>query len=76
MDASSQLEITVRKGARVNRIRGIVMLIAAALAIAKGWQIHRGEMAVLAYGLGAMALTVGVWHLTRKPSPSRPQPRA
>jgi hypothetical protein len=66
------------KGAHVNRIRGIVMLIAAALAIAKGWQIHRGEMAVLAYGLGAMALAVGVWHLTRKPSPSRPElgPRA
>jgi hypothetical protein len=42
------------------------MLIAAALAIWKGWQIHRGEMAVLAYGLGAMALAVGVWHLTRK----------
>ena len=39
---------------------------AAALAIAKGWQIHRGEMAVLAYGLGVMALAVGVWHLTRE----------
>jgi hypothetical protein len=62
------------KDARVNRIRGIVMFIAAALAIAKGWQIHRGEMAVLACGLGAMALTVGVWHLTRKPSSHRPQP--
>jgi hypothetical protein len=60
---------------RVNRIRGIVMLIAAALAIAKGWQIHRGEMAVLAYGLGAMAVAVGVWHLTRKASPPlRPRP--
>ena len=42
------------------------MLIAAVLAIGKGWQIHRGEMAVLAYGLGVMALVVGVWHLTRK----------
>jgi hypothetical protein len=75
MDASSPLEKPGRKGTRVNRIRGIVMLIAAALAIAKGWQIHRGEMAVLAYGLGAMALVVGVWHLTRKASPPRPQPR-
>jgi hypothetical protein len=54
----------------MNRIRGIVMLIAAVLAIWKGWQIHRGEMAVLAYGLGALALAVGVWHLTRKaPAP-------
>ena len=59
----------------MNRIRGIVMLIAAALAIWKGWQIHRGEMAVLAYWLGAMALAVGVWHLTRKAPAPRPQPR-
>ena len=50
----------------MNRIRGIVMLIAGSLAIWKGWEIHRGEMAVLAYGLGVMALAVGVWHLTRK----------
>jgi hypothetical protein len=56
---------------RVNPIRGIVMLVASALAIWKGWQIHRGETAVLAYGLGALALALGVWHLTRK----TPQPR-
>ena len=56
----------------MNRIRGIVMLLAAAVAIWKGWQIHRGEPAVLAYGLGALALALAVWHLTRKP----PQPRA
>jgi hypothetical protein len=55
----------------VNRIRGIVMLLAAAVAIWKGWQIHRGEMAILAYGLGALALALAAWHLTRKP----PQPR-
>ena len=59
------------KDAGVNRIRGIVMLLAAAVAVWKGWQIHRGEMAVLAYGLGALALAVGVWHLTRK----APRPR-
>jgi hypothetical protein len=59
------------KDARVNRIRGIVMLVAAALAMWKGWQIHRGETAVLAYGLGALALALGVWHMTRK----TPQPR-
>jgi hypothetical protein len=77
MDASSAAwKKHRRKDALVNRIRGIVMLIAAALAIGKGWQIHRGEMAVLAYGLGAMALAVGVWHLTRKAPPPRPQPRA
>ena len=68
---SEERETTPQKGARVDRIRGIVMLLAAAAAIWKGWQIHRGEMAVMAYGLGALALALGVWHLTRKP----PQPR-
>jgi hypothetical protein len=50
----------------VNRIRSIVMVLAAGVALWKGWQIHRGETAVLAYGLGAIALALGVWHLTRK----------
>ena len=51
------------------------MLIAAALAIWKGWQIHRGEMAMIAYGLGALALALGVWHLTRKAPQRGPTPR-
>jgi hypothetical protein len=42
------------------------MVLAAVVAIWKGWQIHRGETAMLAYGLGALALVLGVWHLTRK----------
>lgn len=50
----------------MNPIRGIVMLLAAAVAFWKGWQIHRGETAMLAYGLGALALAMGVWHLTRE----------
>lgn len=50
----------------VNPARGIVMIVAAAFAFWKGWEIHRGETAVLAYGLGAMALLLGLWHLTRK----------
>jgi hypothetical protein len=47
------------------------MLLAAAIAIWKGWQIHRGETAVLAYGLGAMAMALGVWHLTRQDAANR-----
>jgi len=48
------------------------MLIAAAIAFWKGWQIHHGETAVLACGLGAVALVLGVWHLRRKmPAPRR-----
>jgi hypothetical protein len=49
------------------------MLLAAAAAIWKGWQIHRGETAVLAYGLGALALALAVWHLTRKAPAPRPK---
>jgi membrane protein YdbS with pleckstrin-like domain len=52
--------------ARVNRIRGFVMLLASAVAAWKGWQIHHGERAMMAYALAALALAVGVWHLTRK----------
>ncbi len=47
------------------------MLVAAALAVWKGWQIHRGETAVLAFGLGALALALAIWHLTRKPPRAR-----
>jgi hypothetical protein len=52
-----------------------MMLLASAVAIWKGWQIHRGETAILAYGLGAMALSLGVWHLTRKALPARELPK-
>ena len=57
----------------MNHFRGIMMLLAAAVAIWKGWQIHRGETAVLAYGLGAIALALGIWHLTRPSGPRFPQ---
>ncbi|MGA9063363.1 MAG: hypothetical protein WB341_17085 [Terracidiphilus sp.] len=58
----------------MNQVRGIVMLLAAAAAIWKGWQIHRGKTAVLAYGLGALALALAVWHLRRPPRrPPRPR---
>jgi hypothetical protein len=54
----------------MNRVRGLVMLLAAAVAVRKGWEIHRGETAALAYGLGLLALALGIWHLTRKaPTP-------
>jgi hypothetical protein len=43
------------------------MLLAAGVAIWRGWQIHRGPYAALAYGLAVLALALGVWHLTRKP---------
>jgi len=50
----------------MNRLRGILMLLAAGVAAWKGWQIHHGERAVMAFGLAVLALTLGVWHLWRK----------
>ena len=48
------------------------MLLAAAVALWRGWQIHRGPYAQMAYGLAALALVLGVWHLKRKPPEPRP----
>ncbi len=50
----------------MNRVRGIVMLLAAGFAAWKGWKIHTGTHAWMAYGLAAAALGLAVWHLTRK----------
>ena len=47
------------------------MLLAAAIAIYRGWKIHTGHTAWLAYGLGALALGLAVWHLTRPTPPKR-----
>jgi fumarate reductase subunit D len=47
------------------------MLVAAAVAVWKGWKIHTGSHAWMAYGLAALALALAVWHMTR-PSDARP----
>lgn len=52
---------------RANPIRGVFMVLAACLAFLRGWQIHFGRMALLAYGLGAAALALAVWHFARRP---------
>jgi hypothetical protein len=60
-----------RKVDAMNRVRGFVMLLAAAFAAWKGWKIHIGSHAWMAYGLAALALGMAVWHLTRKPDAPR-----
>jgi|HubBroStandDraft_5_1064220.scaffolds.fasta_scaffold1982599_1 hypothetical protein len=47
------------------------MLLAAAVAIWRGWHIHNGRTALLAYTLAALALALAVWHFTRKPPQRR-----
>jgi len=55
----------------MNRFRGVLMLLAASVAFWKGWRIRaNGHSPLLAYGLGALALALAVWHMTR-PEPQR-----
>lgn len=52
----------------MERVRGVVLLLAAGLAIYRGWQIHIGRYSLMAYGLGALSFCLALWHLTRKES--------
>ena len=51
----------------MNRVRGFLMLLAAGFALYRGWKIHSGHYAFMAYGLGVLALALAIWHLTRQP---------
>jgi hypothetical protein len=55
----------------MNHFRGVLMLLAACVAFWRGWKIHTGHVALLAYGLAVVALSLAFWHLTRKPDPPR-----
>ena len=48
-------------------LRGAVMFLAAGLAAWRGWQIHHGPYALLAWGLALLAAAMGIWHFTRRP---------
>lgn len=56
----------------VNPFRGILMIVAAGIAFWRGWQIHHGRYAWMAYGLGVLALGLAAWHLAHD---SRTPPR-
>jgi hypothetical protein len=51
----------------MNAIRGIVFVGLGVFALYKGWTIHTGEKAWFAYGLGLVAIALGVWRLLRRP---------
>jgi heme exporter protein D len=44
-------------------MRGILMIVASAFAFWRGWQIHHGRYAWMAYGLSIAALGLAAWHL-------------
>jgi heme exporter protein D len=50
----------------MNPVRGVLMLLAAVFAAWRGWEIHHGKYAWMAYALSVAALGLAVWHLTRK----------
>lgn len=54
----------------MNPFRGILMLVAAAIAFWRAWQIHTGRHAWMAYGLAVFALGLAAWHFLN-PAPRR-----
>ena len=50
----------------MNPARGAFMVLAACVAFWRGWQIHTGQKALLAYVLAVAALGLAVWHFTRR----------
>ncbi len=57
----------------MNRVRGMLMLLAAGVAFWRGWKIHTGHTALLGYSLGFIAVGLAMWHLTRQPDKPRVQ---
>ncbi|HEY1986945.1 MAG TPA: hypothetical protein VGG85_16130 [Terracidiphilus sp.] len=51
----------------MDKVRGMLMLIAGALAFYRGFMVRSRNDAWLAFGLGVLAIALGVWRLTRKP---------
>ena len=55
----------------MNRIRGVLMIMAACVAFFEAWRLRATHFALSAVGLGALALALGLWHLLRKPARPR-----
>lgn len=55
----------------MNPFRGILMIVAACIAFWRGWQIHHGHYAWMAYSLGVLALALAVWHFVHTANRSR-----
>jgi hypothetical protein len=53
----------------MTQLRGILLMAAGAFALYRGWKIHTGQHAAWAYGLGLLAIAIGLWRLLRKEPP-------
>jgi membrane protein YdbS with pleckstrin-like domain len=56
-------------------LRGLLMVVAAAIAFYRGWTLRHSDRAWIAFALGAVALSLAIWHLTRAGRENR-SPRA
>jgi uncharacterized membrane protein HdeD (DUF308 family) len=52
----------------MNVFRAVLMFAVGVFAIYRGWTMHSSERAWLAYGLGLVAIALGVWRLMRNPN--------
>ncbi|HKF48641.1 MAG TPA: hypothetical protein VKB38_14890 [Terracidiphilus sp.] len=55
----------------MDAVRGIIMLGLGVFVLYRGWVIHTGQRAWLAYGLGLLAIALGIWRLLRRPDKPR-----
>ena len=55
----------------MNPVRGILMIVASAIAFWRGWQIRHGHYAWMAFGLGIVALALSAWHFLQGPPEKR-----
>jgi hypothetical protein len=44
-----------------------MLLAAGVFALYEGWKLHTGSSALWAYGLGVLAVALGLWRILRKP---------
>ena len=56
----------VRDESGMNRVRGVVMILAGCFALFESRRMQGGERIMIAVALGLLAIALGLWHLTRK----------
>ena len=49
-------------------MRGVILIVFGILALSRGWTLHAGAQALLAYALGVVSLAIGSWRVARRTS--------
>lgn len=53
-------------------MRGVILIVFGILALYRGWTLHAGAQALLAYGLGVVSLAIGGWRVSSRNARRRP----